>query len=87
MNKIMTIFLTWSYLLVAAMFLLPTYVEGIRSKEGGPTLRAVGLLLCLIWPAVLLCVTVEVLKLKWRSGADVHARDRIAHLGQPPARL
>jgi hypothetical protein len=53
------------YSSIGLFFLAQTYVEGIKSKEGGPVLRVVGLLLCLVWPVILLGVAIEVLKAKF----------------------
>ena len=66
----MTTLLTLSYLLIALAFGLRTYAEGRTSKEGGPVWRAIGLLLCLVWPAVVLGVTIEVVRLKRRMCAS-----------------
>jgi hypothetical protein len=53
------------YASIGLFFLAQTYVEGIKSKEGGPVLRVVGLLLCLVWPVILLGVAIEVLKARF----------------------
>lgn len=50
------------YLLIGTFFVAYTYLEGITSTEGGTFLRIVGLLVCLVWPAVLAAVVIEVLR-------------------------
>ena len=63
----MAIFCISLYFATAFFFALRTYAEGLTSKEGGPILRAIGLLLCLVWPAVVFCAAIEVARLKRRS--------------------
>ena len=55
------------YTLTAFVFAVRTYIEGYTSKEGGPVLRVVGLLLCSVWPAIVFCATIEVIRSKQRS--------------------
>jgi hypothetical protein len=57
------------YASIGLFFLVQTYVEGISSKEGGPALRVFGLLLCLVWPVILLGVTIEVLRARFLFGS------------------
>jgi hypothetical protein len=57
------------YASIGLFFLAQTYVEGIKSKEGGPVLRVVGLLLCLVWPVILLGVAIDVLKARFPFGS------------------
>jgi hypothetical protein len=72
----MTTLLALSYLMVAFGFALRTYAEGLISKEGGPVWRTIGLLLCVVWPAVILCVAIEVVRLKRRFSASQRIRSR-----------
>ena len=55
------------YALTAFVFAVRTYIEGYTSKEGGPVLRVVGLLLCSVWPAIVFCAAIEVIRSTRRS--------------------
>jgi hypothetical protein len=50
------------YILIAYMFAVRTWQEGHSSREGGPIWRAVGLLLCAIWPILIALVGFEALR-------------------------
>src|SRR5689334_4255441 len=71
------------YAFVGIFFLIQTYVEGFTSKEGGPIHRIVGLLLCLVWPVILLGVTVEVLRAKLGFQSSSNSSPGIAHGERP----
>jgi hypothetical protein len=66
----MKVLLALSYLVIACGFALRTYEEGRTSKEGGPIRRVIGLLLSLVWPVMILCVGIEVVRLSRRLTAS-----------------
>jgi hypothetical protein len=50
------------YLATVLLFGLRTYAEGRTSKVGSAAWRAAGLLLSLVWPAIVLCIAVEAMR-------------------------
>lgn len=48
------------YILVAIAFVVPTYIEGRNRREGWTSFRVIGLLSCICWPALLVCVAVSI---------------------------
>lgn len=48
------------YLLGTALSLTMTYLEGERKKSGWDLFRILGLMLCFVWPAVLVCVVAAI---------------------------
>jgi hypothetical protein len=72
------------YTSIGLFFIVQTYVEGTKSKEGGPVLRVVGLLLCLVWPVILLGVLIEVLRARFRFDSAEAPSPHLPLAGQLP---
>jgi len=68
------------YILVAIVFAIPTYLEGRNRGEGWSILRVIGLLSCIFWPAVVVCVAALIYKDKRHgSMAKVFSQYRPDH--------
>jgi hypothetical protein len=74
------------YMAIAFAFALPTYREGRTSNVGGSAWRIIGLLLCLAWPALTLCVMLEVVRSKREFAGGVGRSHRSAPPKADPAR-
>ena len=68
------------YIFVAIVFAIPTYIEGRNRGEGWSIFRAIGLLSCMFWPAVIVCVAVLIYRDKRGvSTAKVFSQYRPGH--------
>lgn len=59
----MTIFLILLYVIVGVSLVTQVYVDVKRSAEGWSTVNRLGILACLIWPPILLIVSLLTLAL------------------------